>query len=49
MLPEPLYPIRVLVNVYDLDERYSWTKNIGVGLFHTAVEVGNREIAYGGH
>lgn len=48
-LPESLYPINLLVNIYDLDEKYKWTKNIGMGIFHTAIEIGDREIAYGGH
>lgn len=39
----------VLVNVYDVTERYKWTKNIGLGIFHTGVVLYNKEFAYGKH
>lgn len=48
-LSAPIYPIKILVNIYELDYRHRWLKGLGVGLFHTGVEITGREIGYGGH
>mmetsp|Transcript_408 Transcript_408/g.1391 ORF Transcript_408/g.1391 Transcript_408/m.1391 type:complete len:206 (-) Transcript_408:465-1082(-) len=49
---------KVVLNVYDLEDesRPDWIKNVnwylyamGLGLYHSAVEVNGREFAFGGH
>ncbi|CAL6050239.1 PPPDE_putative peptidase domain-containing protein [Hexamita inflata] len=45
----PRSPINILVNLYDLDPRFKWSKFVGVGLFHSAIEMFGMEVAYGGH
>ena len=42
-------PFEVFVNVYELQPKYKWTKFVGIGLFHSAVEVFGLDVAFGGH
>lgn len=39
----------VILNVYDMYWLNDWTNNIGIGVYHSGVEVHNTEYAYGGH
>ena len=45
----PLAPINILVNLYELDPKYRFAKQLGLGVFHSALEIFNMEIAFGGH
>ncbi|VDL23833.1 unnamed protein product [Hymenolepis diminuta] len=39
----------VIVNVYDMSSLNEYISNIGLGVYHTGVEVYEREYCYGGH
>ncbi|XP_003738173.1 deubiquitinase DESI2 [Galendromus occidentalis] len=39
----------VILNVYDMYWTNEWTSHLGVGVFHSGVEVYGTEYAYGGH
>lgn len=39
----------VYLNVYDLVPQNEWVHFLGLGIYHTGVEVYNREFAFGGH
>jgi len=41
--------ILVYLNVYDLHHANSYGYPLGLGAFHTGVEIGDKEYAYGGH
>lgn len=37
------------INLYDISSSNQYTTHCGVGIFHTGVELFNKEFAYGGH
>lgn len=46
-------PVQVLINVYDLHKSNRWLHCIGLGIYHTAVElkgkhIGSKEYSFGG-
>mmetsp|Transcript_832 Transcript_832/g.3165 ORF Transcript_832/g.3165 Transcript_832/m.3165 type:complete len:167 (+) Transcript_832:959-1459(+) len=42
-------PHHVRINLYDISSSNQYTTHCGVGIFHTGVELFNKEFAYGGH
>ncbi|QDZ18142.1 DUF862 domain-containing protein [Chloropicon primus] len=42
-------PHQVRINVYDISPVNQYSTHCGVGIFHTGVEIFDREFAYGGH
>ncbi|KAF7282815.1 hypothetical protein GWI33_001954 [Rhynchophorus ferrugineus] len=49
LLPTRMAREPVLLNVYDMYKINEYTSNIGLGVFHSGVEIYNTEYAYGGH
>ena len=39
----------VILNIYDMFWTNDYTSNLGVGVYHSGLEVYGREYAYGGH
>ena len=39
----------VILNIYDMFWTNDYTGNLGVGVYHSGLEVYGREYAYGGH
>ncbi|CAM9869243.1 unnamed protein product, partial [Heterosigma akashiwo] len=39
---------KVLLNVYDLNEANEYTHEIGLGMYHSGVEINGREYTFGG-
>ncbi|CAH1262632.1 deubiquitinase DESI2-like [Branchiostoma lanceolatum] len=46
---ENMAGVPVILNVYDMYWINDYTSPMGLGVFHTGVEVNGREFAYGGH
>ena len=42
-----VYP--VVINIYDLSPYNNYLIKIGLGMYHTGVEVNGREYTFGGH
>ncbi|VEN44705.1 unnamed protein product [Callosobruchus maculatus] len=49
LLPSKMSREPVLLNVYDMYKINEFTTNIGLGVFHSGVEIYGTEYAYGGH
>lgn len=49
LLPNNMAKEPVLLNVYDMYKVNEYTANIGLGVFHSGVEIYGIEYAYGGH
>ncbi|XP_045464475.1 deubiquitinase DESI2 [Harmonia axyridis] len=49
LLPSKLAREPVLLNVYDMYKMNEYTSNVGLGVFHSGVELYGVEYAYGGH
>jgi hypothetical protein len=41
---------KVFLNVYDLDQKVNnYSSKLGLGLYHTGVQIGSTEYTFGGH
>ncbi|XP_018323625.1 deubiquitinase DESI2 [Agrilus planipennis] len=49
LLPSKMSREPVILNVYDMYKVNEYTANIGIGVFHSGVEMYGSEFAYGGH
>lgn len=43
------FRIPVLANIYYINPKYKWTENIGIGIYHSAIELFDYEFAFGYH
>lgn len=41
--------MKVFVNVYDLHHANNYAWYVGVGIFHSGIEIGDKEYSFGGH
>lgn len=41
--------MKVFVNVYDLHHTNDYSYYVGIGIFHSGVEIGDKEYSFGGH